>query len=114
MSRYCDRYEEKQTDVAFAINVFNDAMTGQFDRAVLVTADSDQIPLVHAIRRSFPEKRITLAAPPARGGEARELGSVVHDRTPISVERLRGCPLPRDVHDATGRKVATKPALYGS
>lgn len=112
MDRNCSRHEEKQTDVAFAIRIFQDAMAGSFDRAVLVTADSDQVPLVKALKISFPEKRITLAAPPDRGGEARELGSVVHDRTPIDVARLRGCKLPRDVKDENGKTVATMPALY--
>lgn len=112
MDRHCSRHEEKQIDVAFAIRVFKDAMDGQFDRAILVTADSDQVPLVRAMKSSFPEKRITLASPPGRGGEARELGAVVEDRTPIEAGRLRGCKLPRDVKDDRGRTVATMPAIY--
>jgi uncharacterized LabA/DUF88 family protein len=112
MDRYCARHEEKQTDVAIAISVFKDAMAGEFDRAVLITADSDQVPLVRAMRDAFPEKRITLAAPPGRGGEARELGAIAHDRTPIEAGRLRGCKLPRDVVDARGKTVATMPAIY--
>ncbi len=112
MDRYCSRHEEKQTDVAFALTVFRDAMIDSFDRAVLVTADSDQVPMVKMVRESFPRKRLTLAAPPGRGGEARELGSIVHDRTPIEPGRLRGCKLPRDVKDGNGRTVATRPAIY--
>lgn len=112
MDRNCSRHEEKQTDVAFAIRVFQDAMNGSFDRAILITADSDQVPLVRAMKSSFPEKHITLAAPPARGGEARELGGEVHDRTPITAGRLRGCRLPRDVKDRNGRTVATMPGIY--
>jgi uncharacterized LabA/DUF88 family protein len=113
MDRNCARHEEKQTDVAIAVSVLADAVRDDYARAVLVTADSDQIPLVKEIRRSFPTKIITLAAPPARGGEARELGDIVHDRTPITVGRLRSCALPRDVYDRAGKKAATMPALYG-
>jgi hypothetical protein len=112
MDRYCPRHEEKQTDVAFALKVFADAMSDDFQRAILITADSDQVPLVLAVKKSFPKKHITLAAPPGRGGGARELGSVVHDRVPIKVGRLRGCLLARDVIDINGRKVATMPAVY--
>lgn len=112
MDRNCQRHEEKQTDVAFAMAVFSDAMRDDYSRAILVTADSDQVPLVREIRRAFPAKVITLAAPPDRGGEARELGSVVHNRKPITVGRLRSCLLPRDVYDHRGKKVASRPALY--
>jgi hypothetical protein len=112
MNRNCSRHEEKQTDVALAIGAFQDAMHGNFDRVVLVIADSDQVPLDKSMKASFPNKHITLAAPPERGGEARELGSVVHDRTPITAGRLRGCMMPRDVKDKNGRTVATMPSLY--
>jgi uncharacterized LabA/DUF88 family protein len=112
MNRNCHRHEEKQTDVAIAVTVLSAAMRDEFDRAILVTADSDQVPLVKELRRSFPTKIITLAAPPSRGGEARELGSAVSDRTPLTVERLRACRLPRNVLDSTGKTVATMPALY--
>lgn len=112
MNRYCGRHEEKQTDVAIAVSALMDAVAGTMHRAVLVTADSDQIPLVKALKAGFPRIAITLAAPPERGGEARELGALVDDRTPITADRLRGCRLPRDVMDARGKKVATMPALY--
>lgn len=112
MDRNCSRHEEKQTDVAFAIRVFQDATRNEFDRAILITADSDQVPLVKAMKVSFPEKTVTLAAPPERGGEARELGNAVHDRTPITAGRLQGCKLPRDIKDERGRTIATMPAIY--
>lgn len=112
MDRYCSRHEEKQTDVAIAVTLMSDAINGHFTRAVLVTADSDQVPLAIAFRDLFPHLRLTLATPPERGGEARELGQMIPDRTPITAGRLRGCLLPRDVFDAEGRKVATQPASY--
>jgi uncharacterized LabA/DUF88 family protein len=112
MDRTCQRYEEKQTDVAFAMSVLTDAMRGDFDRAILVTADSDQIPLVRTIRNLFPEKTVTLAAPPGRGGDARELGSIVHSRSPITEGRLRGSMLPRNVVNAEGISIATMPSHY--
>ena len=114
MDRYCARYEEKQTDVSFAMEVFGDAMRGEFDRAILITADSDQVPLVTGIRANFPDKKITLAAPPGRGDGARELGAAAHNRTPITAGRLRGCQLPRTVLLSNGKLAATMPALYGS
>jgi NYN domain len=108
------RYEEKQTDVAIASTILADAIRGNMSRIILVTADSDQIPLVKTIKECFPDIVITLAAPPGRGGEARELGGLVHERRPIDVGHLRSCLLPKDIYNSLGKKVATRPALYES
>jgi hypothetical protein len=78
----------------------------------LVTADSDQVPLLKKLRELGSPVRIVLAAPPGRESEARELGALAHARQPLTPGRLGTCRLPRDVLDAKGRKVATMPALY--
>ena len=44
--RTCSFTEEKRTDVALAVNVVADAMKHVFDRLVLITADTDQIPTI--------------------------------------------------------------------
>lgn len=111
-TRWCKNYEEKQTDVAIAAAILADAANDRFQRAVLMTADSDQIPLVKTLREVYPDKRITLSAPPGRADRARELGAVVHDRTPLTIGRLHAHRLPRDVLDENGSKVATMPAFY--
>jgi uncharacterized LabA/DUF88 family protein len=112
LPRRCPRYEEKQTDVAIATTIMGDAIQGRVDRAILVTADSDQVPLVRQMTKLFPNVAMTLAAPPGRADLARELGSVIQDRIPLTLGRLHAHRLPRDVFDAKGKKVATMPALY--
>jgi len=110
--RYCDFHEEKQTDVALAVKVLRDAQAGSIDRAILVTADSDQIPLIRQLRESFPSLSVEIAAPPGRIREARELCSVASRFSEISAGRLRTCLLPRSVVDEDGRIVAVCPARY--
>ena len=110
--QWCKNFEEKQTDVAIATTMLMDAMKGRFDRAVLITADSDQIPTVRALKSNFPRKTVTLSAPPGRADMARELGAVVTERKPLTEGRLHAHRLPRDVFDSSNRKVATMPALY--
>ncbi len=112
MDRSCSRYEEKQTDVAISTTIMGDAILGRLNRAILITADSDQVPLVRQMRRLFPDIKITLSAPPGRVDSARELGAVVHDRTPMTLGRLHAHRLPRDVYNSKGVRVATMPALY--
>jgi uncharacterized LabA/DUF88 family protein len=110
--RYCNFHEEKQTDVALAVKVLRDAQRGSIERAILVTADSDQIPLVRELRQSFPALSVEIAAPPGRMREARELCSVASRYSEISPGRLRTCLLPRNVVDERGRTVAMCPARY--
>lgn len=119
VSRYCRRseqscpfLEEKQTDVAFATRLLVDAMENFMDRAVLITADSDHVPVVRLVQERRPRVELTLAPPPGRLHQARELGSLIADRREISKGRLEKCLLPRTVCRADGRVAATCPAAY--
>jgi uncharacterized LabA/DUF88 family protein len=69
----CKSYEEKQTDVAIAVKLVSDALADSYDRAILVTADSDQIPTARFLS-ILPDKDLTLLYPPGRQTHARELG----------------------------------------
>lgn len=110
--KYCKQYEEKQTDVAIAVTLMEDAVRSRMKRAILITADSDQVPLAQAMKRVFPEIAMTLAAPPGRSIMARELGGEIQDRVPIKLERLNAHHLPFHVRDSKGNIVATMPELY--
>ncbi len=60
---------EKMTDVNMATAILTDAFTDKFDHAILVTADSDLIGPVRAVRSNFEKKRIIIAFPPERGSK---------------------------------------------
>lgn len=66
----CGRIEqisnEKKTDVNIAVEMMTDAFRNIFDTALIITADSDLVPAVSAVRRLFPEKTVVAAFPPAR------------------------------------------------
>lgn len=109
--RTCRFFEEKQTDVAIAVKLVADALTGGFDRAILMTADSDQIPAARFVSQ-LPNRSLTLIFPPGRKKVARELGAVVADRRELTSGHLRTCRLPRTVRNEAGKVVATMPALY--
>lgn len=59
-------HEEKMTDVQIATQMLTDAFADRYDMAMVVSADSDLVPPISAIRHLFPEKRIVVAFPPAR------------------------------------------------
>lgn len=108
--RNCPFREEKQTDVGLGIKMLADAMSADIERQILVTADSDQIPTAKAIA-ALDSLHLTLAFPPGRSKEARELGSLIPDRLELTVGRLLDCRLPRTV-TRDGKTVARMPALY--
>lgn len=108
--RYCKFREEKQTDVGIAVKMLLDASDGQQQRMILVTADSDQIPTAKALN-GMGHVSLTLAFPPGRSKEARELGMLIPDRFELKKQRLLTNQLPRNV-ERDGKVVATMPALY--
>lgn len=110
--RYCRFDEEKQTDVALAVSLVGDAHSDFFDWAILVTADSDQVPAIAHLKSLNPPKSLLLAAPPGRLQQARKLGSLADERIEISPGRLGTCLLPRNVKNDTGKTVAYGPATY--
>lgn len=111
-NRYCGFQEEKKTDVELSTRILCDCFGGEIDRVILVTADSDQVPTVAAVRGVFPSIAVSIACPPARLGHARELCSVAHDFREIKPGRIEQCLFPRNVVNSAGRVVARSPAKY--
>ena len=58
--------EEKMTDVNIAVQMIVDGMNDKFDKAILISGDSDLIPPIRAIKENFPNKKVTVAFPPNR------------------------------------------------
>jgi uncharacterized LabA/DUF88 family protein len=84
--------EEKMTDVSIATELLTDAFDDRFDEAVLITADSDLVPPVSAIRSRFPDKRITVVFPPKR--RSLDLERYAHRAMRVFRQSLRDSQLP--------------------
>lgn len=112
MDRFCSMREEKQTDVAIAVKMVADAVESKFEKALLITADSDQIPTVRYVQQTLG-KPVLLRFPPNRKSHSRDLGNYTSDRREITVGLINSCRLPRNIYDASGQHVASMPALYG-
>lgn len=111
-SRHCPIREEKQTDVSLAIEALSDCYRIGLDRILLITADSDQVPMVTAIKGQFSETAIFMIAPPKRLSVARELSGACHGFTELTAGRMRQHLLPMEIRQ-DGRLVASWPAAYG-
>ncbi|MBI1317370.1 MAG: NYN domain-containing protein [Candidatus Hydrogenedens sp.] len=71
--RSCQRsfpgYEEKETDVNIVITLFQGAINDEYDKAVIVSGDSDLVPAIRAVKASFPQKQLEVVFPPGRGSK---------------------------------------------
>jgi uncharacterized LabA/DUF88 family protein len=106
-------YEEKQSDVKLAIWMFDYAFRGRFDRALLVTGDSDLAPAVSMIRTRFKDKKIVVISPPGRK-LTYELAQCVDQKNKknIKLQHLEKCLFPKEVKDREGNIVAIRPKDY--
>jgi uncharacterized LabA/DUF88 family protein len=63
-------YEEKQTDVNIAIELFRQAVQDTYDTAFILSGDSDLVPALRAVKKTFPNKTLKLVLPPERQSES--------------------------------------------
>lgn len=62
-------FEEKQTDVNIALRLFQIAVQDGYDRAVIVSGDSDLLPAIKTVQSTFPSKQIGVIIPIGRASE---------------------------------------------
>lgn len=48
-------YEEKRTDVNIAVKIVEDAFLEKYDKAIIMSWDSDIVPAVESVKRNFPQ-----------------------------------------------------------
>jgi len=107
-------HEEKETDVSIGLYMVNEAHKDNYDRAFLVSADSDLASVIRLLRSEFPQKPIRLIAPPKRR-HSKELVAAFAGKPSlrsIKMGRLRKFLLPKEVLDVYGNAVAFRPEEY--
>ena len=104
-------HEEKETDVNIALFLLDHAYRNTFDRALVISNDSDLAPAIQMVRKLFPTKRVTTVAPP-HYFHSRELIQVSSDKTKIRMEHLERCLLPPVVTDAFRLISVSRPHEY--
>jgi uncharacterized LabA/DUF88 family protein len=111
-SRYTG-HEEKETDVNIALALLDLAYQDKYDRAILVTNDSDQAPSIRKVLERFPNKKVTILIPP-QTRDCNELIQVASNKAKITADHLRKCLLPEIVFDASGSVSIRRPKEYGT
>jgi len=93
-------FEEKETDVNISTQLFEQAYKNTYDIALILTADSDQIPTLKALKRNFCSKQIGVVIPP--GGRAELLKKNADFHRKIKPQHLRTSLLPESVTLSNG------------
>jgi len=55
--------EEKQTDVNIALRMLYDAVEDNYDRAIIVSGDTDLVPVIETIHALMPDKEVGVVFP---------------------------------------------------
>jgi uncharacterized LabA/DUF88 family protein len=104
-------HEEKETDVNIALSLLNLAYEDAFDRALVISNDSDLAPAIQLVRKLFPQKRVTTVSPP-HCFHSLELMEVSSDKSKIKIKHLEKCLLPPVVTDSSRLISAHRPPEY--
>ncbi|MBM0169660.1 NYN domain-containing protein [Altererythrobacter sp. C41] len=104
------RYEEKQTDVGIAVHLVHDAHCGLFDRALVVSLDTDMVPAFRIMKEAFPEKPVVCVAPPRRSHH-RDIQILGVELENIKVSQLEKALFGARVI-SKGNCVARRPSAY--
>jgi uncharacterized LabA/DUF88 family protein len=104
-------HEEKETDVNIALHLLNEAYQDTFDKALVISRDSDLKPAIAMVRRLFPHKHVVAVAPPHLGHSA-DLINVASSKKKITIAQIEKCLLPAIVEDEKGQLIATRPEKY--
>lgn len=102
-------YEEKETDISIAIAMIEDAVKGDFDVALVISADSDLVPAIKAVKRLRPSATVVCVFPPKRRSD--ELRRAADAAFPLGEGIIRKSLLPETVTRRDGQ-VFTRPRLW--
>ncbi len=105
-------HEEKETDVHIALKILADAFDDIFDRAIIISGDSDLVPVLTTVHTRFPRKGLLVAAPPGRYAAARDLRKQASSEMEITKGRIARNLLPAEVSGGDGDPVVTRPREY--
>lgn len=103
--------EEKETDVHLALQILADAEDDKFDRAAILSADSDLVPVVRMVKARHSAKKIMVCAPPGRYARGRNLEEVADQYIEIRPAKLKQCLFGAQTDDDEGN-VIERPAEY--
>jgi uncharacterized LabA/DUF88 family protein len=96
-------FEEKQTDVNIAIHLFKLSIQEKYDKAIIISGDSDLIPSIEAVKSTFPHKKIGVIIPIGRSAE--QLKQTCDFYMKMKEKHLEASMLPDVINLGDGKKL---------
>jgi hypothetical protein len=103
-------HEEKESDVNLAIHLVHMAHMGIYDKAIVITADTDITPAITMVRETFPLKEVFVAIPKARKRYSQALQHSATGTITIQDSHFEKNLLPHEVSD--DHRVIIRPPEY--
>jgi uncharacterized LabA/DUF88 family protein len=103
-------WQEKQTDVNIAVRVVELARQNSYDKALIISGDSDLIPAINLIHKIYPEKQVAVIVPIGRKGEDIEK-ACRNQKFTMTEDHLKRCKMAEKIKHPTGVWVI-KPFQY--
>ena len=94
-------HEEKQTDVNIATYLFRLAVEDRYDKALILSGDSDLVPAIKEVRATFPNKQVGVIIPIGRRSEELKLISDFYMR--MKEKHLRDSRFPESIDLGAGQ-----------
>ncbi|WP_424528519.1 NYN domain-containing protein [Sphaerisporangium viridialbum] len=88
-------YEEKETDVSLAVSLLEDGVSGRYDTALIISADSDMCPAIRSVKRLLPSVRVIAVFPPNR--RSHDLMRACDATLPLGLAKVRQSQLPESI-----------------
>jgi uncharacterized LabA/DUF88 family protein len=83
-----------------ALRVFEDAMMDAFDCAVILSGDTDFLPVLRSMKKLFPEKRIGVMLPIGAHAEVLKVEADFHIK--MKSRHLKNNQFPEELHTPKG------------
>ncbi len=106
-----ENYEEKESDVNFALALLDLAYKNMYDHAFVLTRDSDIAPAIHKVKQNFPDKKITVLSI-FNCRPSSELLQVADAYKTIKLNHITASLFPAHLYDSKGNLVVERPLEY--
>ncbi|MBI3331391.1 NYN domain-containing protein [Candidatus Peregrinibacteria bacterium] len=90
-----ETYEEKRTDVNIAVKILEYAYKNLFDHAIIFSGDSDLVPAIESVRKTFPAKKFTCVLP--INGKGKRIASACGNILQMNEKHLKISLFPKTV-----------------
>jgi uncharacterized LabA/DUF88 family protein len=102
---------EKGSDVNLALELLSQAQQGSFDKALVLTADTDLIPAIQMVREKFPSLEIFAMLPRQRYVAAHAMRHVCNGAYKLQIYHLESCLFPEEITLSDGT-IVKRPEKY--